>query len=280
MIGLGGRSIGRRRVPLIVFTIYVDAVRHRNVRGRAAGAALQRLNVQAERLQSLDHERPRRQLVADQRVVVLRPAAARDGQTLRLDLRGASLGDIRRRAGLAEHLGTANIRDGVLILDLGPQRAAVPLQVLRRTGQLRFGPETGCCWSFSASSRPSNPNSGPFSSISHQKLQNYLSKLPMFGLIALELHCRRGPRKASLARRRGSPPGPSNLTSRLFHQQPIPPRATSWLISLIYYFPIKSSRNLGLRLHDWRAEELLRAVAAPETDATVGHEYLHYAVPP
>src|SRR5215472_9671949 len=175
MIGLGGRSIGRRRVPLIVFTIYVDAVRHRNVRGRAAGAALQRLNVQAERLQSLDHERPRRQLVADQRVVVLRPAAARDGQTLRLDLRGASLGDIRRRAGLAEHLGTANIRDGVLILDLGPQRAAVPLQVLRRTGQLRFGPETGCCWSFSASSRPSNPNSGPFSSISHQKLQNYLS---------------------------------------------------------------------------------------------------------
>jgi hypothetical protein len=60
----------------------------------------------------------------------------------------------------------------------------------------------------------------------------------------------------------------------------LPPRAASLLISLIHYFPIQSSRDFGFRLHHWRTEELLRTVAVPQTDATVGHSYLQLSIAP
>src|SRR5215831_16885445 len=103
------------------------------MRRRAARAA-QRLDVQAQCAQRLDHECARSQLVAEQRMVVRRPGPAHNSEALRLDLGSAILGDVRRSAGLAEHLGATYIRDGILVLDLGPQSSPVALQVFGRTG--------------------------------------------------------------------------------------------------------------------------------------------------
>src|SRR5262245_41562538 len=103
------------------------------MRRRAARAA-QRLDVQAQCAQRIDHECARSQLVAEQRMVVRRPGPAHNSEALRLDLGRAILGNIRRNAGMADLLGANYYRDGILVLDLGSQSSAVALEVFGRSG--------------------------------------------------------------------------------------------------------------------------------------------------